>query len=213
VRLPVASVTVAIPDPDALSPFTSLIADEVNTKHVNLTDDITSFGDVVLTVLPSVLGPRLGPDVQKVIKAVRAGDWTRTSDGAVSVLDRRLAGDEYSLRLVPRDPDRARALPGEDGLVVLDTDVTPELAAEGLARDVVRLVNQARKAADLHVSDRIRLSLVAPDDVWAAVEAHKSYVAAETLAVEVLRVDALVDGHRLELHDGRQLRIGLAPAD
>ncbi len=213
VRLPVASVTVAVPDPGALSPFTGLIADEVNAKHVELTDDIAGYGEVVLTVVPSVLGPRLGPDVQKVIKAVRAGDWARTGDGAVTVLDRTLAHDEYSLRLVPRDQERARALPGEDGLVVLDTDITPELATEGLARDVVRLVNQARKAADLHVSDRVRLSLVAPDDVWTAVDSHKSYVAAETLAVEVLRVEALVDGQRLELHDGRQVRIGLAPAD
>ncbi|MBW3614589.1 MAG: isoleucine--tRNA ligase [Actinobacteria bacterium] len=213
VRLPVASVTVAVPDPTALAPFADLIGDEVNAKHVELTDQIAAHGDVVLAVVPSVLGPRLGPDVQKVIKAVRSGDWVRSSDGAVTVLDRVLADDEYTLRLVPRDQERARALPGNDGLVVLDTDITPELAAEGLARDVVRLVNQARKAAGLHVSDRVRLSLVVPDDVWAAVEGHRSYVAAETLATEVLRVDALVEGQRLELHDGRPLRIGLALAD
>ncbi|MBW3556641.1 MAG: isoleucine--tRNA ligase [Actinobacteria bacterium] len=213
VRLPVAAVTVAVADPSALAPFADLIADEVNAKRVELTDEIAAHGDVVLSVAPAVLGPRLGPDVQKVIKAVRAGDWSRSSDGGVTVLDRTLAEDEYSLRLVPRDQERARSLPGDEGLVVLDTDITPELAAEGLARDVVRLVNQARKAAALHVSDRVRLSLVVPDDVWSAVQDHRSYVAAETLATEVLRVDALVEGHRLELHDGRPVRIGLALAD
>jgi isoleucyl-tRNA synthetase len=79
-----------------------------------------------------------------------------------------------------------------------------------LARDVVRLVNEARKDAGLDVSDRVRLTLEVADDVWAAVEAHRDYVAAETLAVELLRVEKLAAGHRGELPDGRAVRIGVA---
>ena len=68
---------------------------------------------------------------------------------------------------------------------MLDTDVTPELAAEGLARDVVRVVQQARREADLNVSDRITLTVEASDDVTAAVEATETFVASETLATSV----------------------------
>ncbi|MEA3076707.1 MAG: isoleucyl-tRNA synthetase [Actinomycetota bacterium] len=215
VRLPIASVTVAARDASSLAAFVDLIAEEVNAKSVSLSDDVASHGDLVLQVVPAVLGPRIGPEVQKVIKAVRAGEWSRLPDGSIDVpaLGRALADDEFSLRLEPRDPSTTRALPGNDGLVVLDTVVTPELEVEGLARDVVRLVNQARKETGLHVSDRVRVSLHVHDDVWAAVEAHLDYVKAETLAHAVMRVPELVDGHRLELSDGRAAHIGVVKDD
>ncbi len=94
--------------------------------------------------------------------------------------------------------------------MLLDTTTTPELEAEGLARDIVRLVNQARKDSGLHVSDRVRVTLVVPDDVAVAVGTHADYVAAETLALEVMVVDRLSTGHRLELPDGRHVHVGVA---
>ena len=209
VRLPIASMTVAATDAASLTEFTELIADEVNAKAVHLTDDVAAHGDLVLQVVPAVLGPRLGPDVQKVIKAVRAGNWARASDGSITVGDHTLAEGEFLLRLQPKDAETARALPGNDGLVVLDTTSTPALAAEGLARDVMRLVNQARKDSGLHVSDRVRLRLVVPDDVWAAVEAHGENLRSETLAREVERVDDISDGHDLALPDARVMRIAV----
>ena len=73
----------------------------------------------------------------------------------------------------------------DGGFVVLDTTVTPELEAEGTARDVIRSVQQARRDAGLEVTDRIRLSLTADTETAQAVEAHRELIAAETLAVEV----------------------------
>ncbi|HUP86136.1 MAG TPA: isoleucine--tRNA ligase [Acidimicrobiales bacterium] len=209
VRLPISSVTVAAPGAASLEEFKALIAEEVNAKSVELTDDVATHGDLVLQVVPAVLGPRLGAAVQSVIKAVRAGQWTRDLDGNVVVGDHTLAEGEFSLRLEPKDDRTARALPGNDGLVLLDTTMTPELESEGLARDVLRLVNQARKEAALHVSDRVRVSLVVPDDVWAAVDAHLDNLKSETLADEVMRVEQLSNGHRLELPDERHVHIGV----
>ncbi|HEX4978610.1 MAG TPA: isoleucine--tRNA ligase [Acidimicrobiales bacterium] len=212
VRLPLRSLTVAVANSESLRPFVDLIADEVNVKTVILSDDVGAHGELVLQLVPSVLGPRVGADVQKLIKAVKSGEWLRTSDGRVVVGDRTLADDEYTLRLVAADEVTTRVLPGNAGLVVLDVDVTPELAREGLARDVVRLANEARKEARLHVADRIRLLVeVAHDEVWEAVETFQDYVAAETLAVEVLRVPELTEGHRCTLPDGRALVLGVAP--
>ncbi|HVE47050.1 MAG TPA: isoleucine--tRNA ligase [Acidimicrobiales bacterium] len=212
VRLPLPRLTVAAPDAAALEPYRRLIADEVNVKEVELSADVGSVGSVVLQVVPGVLGPRIGGEVQKIIKAVKAGQWERTPDGAVSVAGRVLEPDEFVLRLVAADEQAGRALPGDEGLVVLDLAVTPELETEGLARDVVRLVNEARKDAGLHVSDRIRLVLDVPEDVAAAVEEHREHVMAETLAVE-LSFGKLAEGQRYELPDGRAVRIAVTLLD
>ncbi|MDQ3574045.1 MAG: isoleucine--tRNA ligase [Actinomycetota bacterium] len=208
-RLPLASLTFAGAEANRLEPFTNLVADEVNVKRVILSSDVEAEGELVLQVVPAVLGPRIGPDVQKIIKAVREGNWERHADGAVQVAGRTLADDEYSLHLSPHDQAAGRALPGGDGVVILDLDVSSELEAEGLARDVVRLVNEARREAGLHVSDHIHLVLDMPDDVAAAVETHRAYVMEQTLADELVLAGPISDARRGELPDGRALHIGL----
>jgi isoleucyl-tRNA synthetase len=215
VRLPLPSLTVAAADAERLAPFTSLIADEMNVKEVQLSTDVAAAGQYVLQVVPAVLGPRMGPAVQQVIRAVRAGEWERQPDGSVVVGGHTLADDEYTLRLVPADEATTRALAGERGLVVVDTTATPEMEAEGLARDVVRLVQQARKDAGLHVSDRIHLVVDVGhhDDVHAALEAHRAWVAEQTLAPKLVLAGPISDGRRYELGDGRALHVGLHKLD
>jgi isoleucyl-tRNA synthetase len=187
VRLPLATLTVAHPDAKSLAPYTDLIADEVNVKTVEFVADPASVGTFELTVNPRLLGPRLGPRVQEVIRAVKAGDWASTGEG-VTAAGVELEPGEYELRLAvgsKTDLGSASAsgsLPDRAGLVALDTRVTAELAAEGTARDVVRTVQQARRDAGLSVSDRIRLTIGADGAVAEAVRAHAGFLAAETLA-------------------------------
>ena len=180
------SLTVAAPGAEALKPFVDLIADELNVKEVRLTTDVSQSASYDLQLLPAVLGPRVGSDVQQLIKAVRAGDWSRDGSGAVVVAGRRLAEDEYNLRLVAADETTSRALPGNEGLVVLDTSTNPALEAEGMARDVIRLVQMGRKEAGLHISDRIRLWLELPPEVGDAVQVNLERVTDQTLAVELV---------------------------
>jgi isoleucyl-tRNA synthetase len=215
-RQPLPRLTVASNDADALRHFVELIADEANVKAVELTTDVEGAGTLVLHVLPSVLGPRVGRDVQQILAAVRAGSWTRDGD-AVVVEGRVLEPDEYTLRLVPRDEATATALANDRGIVVLDTTITPELAQEGLARHLVRGINEVRRIEGLHVSDRIHLVLDPGhhDDVRAAIAAHHDAIAAETLAVEIdvaARDRPLAEGHRLELADGRVVHVAARPA-
>ena len=185
-RLPLRRLTVAAPDAGALAGLTDLIAEEVNVKEVTLTTDMAGHARFELTVLARAAGPRLGKDVQTVIRAVKAGDWTTGADGTVTAAGIDLLPTEYERRLVAADPAGSAALPGEAGVVVLDVEVTPELAAEGVARDVVRVVQQARREAGLDVSDRIVLRLTPGSaEVAAAVEAHQAFIASETLAVQV----------------------------
>ncbi len=212
VRLPLASLVIAHPEAKSLAPFTDLIADEVNVKTVELSPEVTSLGTFELAVNPRVLGPRLGARVQQVIRAVKAGEWTRAGD-RVTAAGIDLDPGEYELRLAaatllapggttpPRPP--AAALPGNAGLIALDTVVTPELAAEGAARDVVRIVQQARRDAGLSVSDRIRLTIGADGALAGAVRAHAGFVAAETLAVSLdVRPAGEVDAEPQAAGDG-----------
>jgi isoleucyl-tRNA synthetase len=184
VRLPLASLVIAHPDAKSLAPFTDLIADEVNVKAVELSDEVASLGTFELAVNPRLLGPRLGGQVQQVIRAVKAGEWTQSGE-RITAAGIELEPGEYELRLAATDAESTAALPGNTGLISLDTHVTPELAAEGTARDVVRVVQQARRDAGLAVSDRIRLTIGADGPVADAVRAHAGFVTAETLALSL----------------------------
>src|SRR5699024_8665624 len=129
VRLPLPGISVAGPEAAALAPYTDLIADEVNVKSVELTDDVDTHGTFELAVNARAAGPRLGKDVQTVIKAVKAGDWSEAADGTITAAGIALVEGEYTARLVAAEPDSTAALPGGAGLVVLGTAVTPALEA------------------------------------------------------------------------------------
>jgi isoleucyl-tRNA synthetase len=213
VRLPLARLTIAHPGADALAPFVDLIRDEVNVKEVTLSADPASLGTFELMVNPRVLGPRLGARVQEVIRAVKAGNVEHIGERAVAAGVELEAG-EYEVRLAAAHPESTAALPGSTGLVELDTAVTPELAAEGTARDVVRVVQQARRDARLAVSDRIRLTVGADGDVADAVRAHADFIARETLAVSVAVVaTADVTSSANAVGDGGSIRVAVEVAD
>jgi isoleucyl-tRNA synthetase len=209
VRLPLASLTVATAEAESLKPFVDLLVDEVNVKSVVFSDDVATYCRQVLTVVPRVLGPRVGKSVQQVIKAVKSGDWSLV-DGAPVAAGVTLQEGEYELKLVASDVEHSAPLPTGGGVVVLDTAVTPELAAEGLARDVVRVVQQARRDADLDVSDRIVLTVSASPEVTAALTTHREFVAGEVLADDVSFADGTLTGFSGEVGDGEPVTVAVA---
>jgi isoleucyl-tRNA synthetase len=213
VRLPLEALTVASPEAESLRPFVDQIADEVNVKEVRLSTELAEVGTFVLQLVPAALGPRLGKDTQKVLAAVRQGDWERAPDGSVVAGGVQLHEGEYTLKLAPADQRTTQALESQEGLVVLDLEVTPDLEAEGVARDVIRAVQTARRDAGLDVSDRIHLVLDLPDDAKAAVQRHKDFIAGEVLAREVVLAGPISNGRRAELNDGRHFHIGLHKVD
>jgi isoleucyl-tRNA synthetase len=185
VRLPLASLTVASPLASSLQNFLDIVKDEVNVREVLLTADVDAVASHELQVVPAVVGPRLGPNTQKVIVAVKKGEWTQDGE-TILVAGETLQPGEYALKLVTKSDSASAPLPGGAGVVLLDINLTPELEAEGLARDVVRAVQQARRDADLNVSDRIVLTLGVDDAVQAQLAPHEGLIAGETLAVEVV---------------------------
>ena len=197
-RQPLATLTVVVDDPSALAPYSELLAGELNVKAVDLRplDEgaAESFGiSQRLNVNARAAGPRLGKGVQAAIKAAKSGVWRLDGDEVVVTTpdgDVPLVEGEYELvTVVGTDSDApstvAAAVLPSGGFVVLDLALDDALLAEGYARDVVRDVQDARKAADLTVGDRIVLTLEVPADRLDAVAAHRELIAKETLAVEI----------------------------
>ena len=182
VRLPLPELTVAVENPDRLRPFAGLIADELNVKAVELTDDIAAHGRFDLTVNARAAGPRLGKAVQEAIKAVKAGLGALNADGTLTAGAVTLTADEYDSKLVAADPGCTAALPGGTGLVVLDDTVTPELEAEGWAKDRIRELQDLRKSSGLDVSDRITVVMAVPAERAGWADTHRDLIAGEILA-------------------------------
>ncbi|WP_029115543.1 isoleucine--tRNA ligase [Mycobacterium sp. URHB0044] len=207
VRLPLPKLTVAVENPETLRPFADLIADELNVKAVELTDDIAAYGRFELTVNARVAGPRIGKDVQAAIKAVKAGEGVVNADGTLTAGPATLLPEEYSSKLVAADPEFTAALPGGAGLVVLDGTVTEELEAEGWAKDRIRELQELRKATGLDVSDRISLVMSVPPERETWAQAHSDLIAREVLAT---RFEFGPPSDGTEIGDGVQVAIARA---
>jgi len=183
-RLPLPKVTLAGADAARMQPFVHLLQDELNVRQVAFADDITAFGSFRLQVDAKTLGPKLGPKMKDVLAATKSGAWKLAGQRA-EIGGAVLEPGEFTLQLVPREGITAAALSTNDMVLVLDTNVTPELEAEGTARDFVRLVQQARKDAQLHVSDRITLWIETDAATEAALRAHLAYMQEQVLATAV----------------------------
>ncbi|MBN9240576.1 MAG: isoleucine--tRNA ligase [Micrococcales bacterium 70-64] len=189
VRLPLARLTVSSSRTGWFDGVEGILRDELNVKAVSFlaAADPGDFGITKkLTVNARALGPRLGKQVQQVIQAAKAGQWVQTGASIVEVGGVELFEGEFDLELEASDESSAIAFLGDGGFVLLDTALTPELMAEGFARDVIRAIQDTRKAAGLDVSDRIVLTITG---------AHKADVGAlgvfaEMIATETLAVDA-----------------------
>jgi isoleucyl-tRNA synthetase len=207
VRLPLPKLTVAVEHPEGLRPFADLIADELNVKAVELTDDIDTYGRFELTVNARVAGPRIGKDVQAAIKAVKAGEGVVNPDGTLTAGPTTLLPEEYSSKLVAADPAFTVALPGGAGLVVLDGTVTEELEAEGWAKDRIRELQELRKSTGLDVSDRISVLIDVPAERAAWAKTHSDLIAREILATS-FEFGELSDG--ADIGDGVKASIAKA---
>jgi isoleucyl-tRNA synthetase len=204
VRQPLARAVVHVKgDPDAVAPLLNLAADELNVREVEFAESAEELAGWRARPNFRTLGPRLGPRVQEVARALAADDGalaSRLARGESVTVD---VGGEVAL--TPEDVELSQetetgwGVAAEGGVTVaLDLAVTPELRREGLARDLVRAVQEARKAAGLEVSDRIELAVDAVGEADRALEDHRAWVGGEVLATAIERgsAEAWSDAYR-----------------
>jgi len=197
-----------------------LVQDELNVKEITFVDDASSL--VTYRLLPDnkVLGPRFGQRFPAVRGALAALDPLATARRLRARLPVHLevAGEEVELSpnevLVREEPREGLAVASERSLTVaVDVTITPELVAEGQAREVVRRVQNKRKEAGLNLDDRIVTTYQAEGPLAEAIAAWQAFIAAETLSVE-LRAGppeerATVVEDRI---DGQLLKVGIRKA-
>jgi isoleucyl-tRNA synthetase len=194
-RQPLASATMGVRSPEeetAVRHQAEHLAQELNVKTIEVVRGEGAL--VVYTVRPVLprLGPRFGKQVPAIRAALLAADAGQVAARVHAGEPVVLTVDGETLALEAEDVEvMAQARPGlataeEGGYVVgISTAITEELRTEGLARDVVRRVQQLRKDSGLHISDRIHLVIESGPGVAAAVETWRDYVAGETLALSL----------------------------
>mgnify|MGYP000358915609 FL=1 len=203
-RQPLPEVLLRAPDADALAGvrrFEAAVADELNVKAVRYLDPTDPF--VAYDVKPNLplLGRRLGPRIPAVTQALAAMDGGAVAAAVGAGEPVRLEVDGEALELEPeavlleaRSPEGFAAVEDRGYLAALDVTVTPELRREGLARDAIRVVQNARKNAGFDVADRIEVAWSSDDpEVVQAIEAHAASIAEEVLAVALTRADGGAD--------------------
>ena len=209
VRLPLSRLQVVAANPEALRDYTALIASEVNVKSVEVLGVAESGlqSSQELTLNPKAFAPEVRKLTSALFQAQKSGQWRL--DGEAVVFDGvelggqpvRLTGEQFGLvTKVGAEPGTVADVLDSGTFVVLDTEVTEELEAEGYARDVIRAVQDARKNAGLDVADRIDLTLGVPADKLEWVKTHEQLIAGETLAVSV----------RVNSSSGKELEIAVA---
>jgi isoleucyl-tRNA synthetase len=161
----------------------ALIRDELNVKRVEFAQELSGAVRQRAEGNPKLLGPKYGKDYNRIRAALQAGYFAVLDDGRVQAEDFILEPDEVTLSLEPALGFAAAADRGV--LVVLDTQLSPELVTEGRARAAVRLIQDARKQAGFDVSDRINVRYTAADGAAEAFERHAAYISRETLATRL----------------------------
>ena len=205
VRQPLSVLKVAGGDVKGLE---SLIEDELNVKAVQFVADETELCDVSYKANFKTLGKKCGPKMKAVAAAIAA---MKAFTGAATIEGVELTAEDV---LVTRTP-KAGLVVASDGPVVvgLETALTPELVAEGLAREFVSHVQAMRKEADFEVTQRIRVTVEADDELKAAIEAHRAYATAETLAT-ALDFAACGDAPAVDLNGhAAKIRVVMAISD
>ncbi len=211
IRQPLDKITIYGTKEDDLEikDFADLIADELNIKMVAFSSELDIIASHKLNINFPVAGKRLGAKMKQVAGAARQGDWSEVG-GVVTSGGEVLEEGEYNILLEAKDNKGAQAISTNDMLVVLDLHISDELRAEGLARDVVRFIQQARKDADLNVADKIKVYIDASENVVSAIDINRSYICEQTLAESInasLSSSATYVAEN-EL-DGKKITIGL----
>lgn len=204
VRQPLSGLEIALGDqydPEILKDQTEIIQEELNIKTLKLIDDPKALATVIAKPNAKILGPKYGKDVQKMITEAKAGHFDRLPNGNIKVLEFELTPEEMEIAYMGNEGFNIETEAGI--LAALSTALTPELLREGVARDLVRQIQELRKAADYRVDDRITVALIGADSELLAK--FGDYIKAETLATQI--VTEMEDGDQFTELNGITIKV------
>ena len=219
VRQPLSKVLVVAPgQTEALEAMRDLIVDELNVKALEVAREAGELVTFRLLPVNKVLGPRFGrlfPQVRAALSALPDPAKAAAVLEAGRSLTLEVAGQTVELSpdevLVRTEAQAGLSVASEGGITVaLDTELTPELVAEGLAREVVRRVQTLRKEADLQLDDHIHTTYEADPDLSAVIAEWTGYIQAETLSDTLVAGPPPADAHTAHYTvDGHPLTVSI----
>jgi isoleucyl-tRNA synthetase len=187
VRQPLSRLTIIGKNTESLKDFENLIKDEINVKEILYEQDVEQHANYKLSINFAHLGKRLPNKVKDIIIANKQHQW-QFIDGNLIIIGERLHKDEFSLVLEPKnitknDKIGAKSLYNNSGVILLDLDITDALHDEGVARDLIRHIQQARKDGGFAVDDRINLEITGNDKLKEIVAQYQSFIEEQTLSL------------------------------
>ncbi len=189
VRLPLQSLVIIGKNASRIESYSDIITDEVNVKSLSSDDNIDEFADLKLQINFKKVGAKFGSKMKKIIEEARLNNFKIISNNKISICDIELKDDEFDLKLIPKKFDSNKyhieSLPTNDYLIKLDIEVTQDLEEEGVARDLVRIIQQNRKEADLDISDRIKLSFYGDEYLTKIITKYQKYICQQVLANDI----------------------------
>lgn len=194
VRLPLKSLTLIGKNSSRILPFKEIIADEINVKSVAVKEEIADLAELKLQVNFKKIGAKFGAKIKEITGAAKSGEWKKISENEVEIAGVKLVEDEFEIKLTTKNHDEKKfaiaALPTNDFLVQLDIEITKELEDEGIARDIIRAVQQNRKDADLDISEKIKLELSSTNPrILEVAKNFYAYICEQVLAENLHCVD------------------------
>jgi len=226
VRQPLARAVVVATDAEraAIETQSELIKSELNVKELEFVTDQSDLVSYLVKPNFRTLGPRFGKSMPQVAAAVAGLDpghvaETVEAGGEIGISidgkDHTLTADDLLMSMEPLEGYQVEAESGHAVALALELD--EDLIREGLAREIVHAVQNARKDAGLEITDRIALSLAGDRDLLDAAAAHEGYVTGEVLARSIElggdTAEAAAPGTPEVTIDGRQLKISVARVD
>ncbi len=184
IRQPLAQLTIVSSNYNILKKYFKLIEEEVNVKCVTISTDIDQHAEKKLKIHFPILGKRLPQKIKQIIEAVKDKNWQLTATQEILICDETLLATEFELVLEAFNI-QAVTIDSQDAIIILDTNITEDLELEGLTRDIVRAIQQARKEANFQISDRIILGISCDQKLASAIHLHNKYICSQTLCEEL----------------------------
>jgi isoleucyl-tRNA synthetase len=186
VRLPLKSIKIIGNDIGNLEKYSFLISDEINVKNVFFEENLEEVADFVLEVNLKILGAKYGEKLKEIMAGVKNKTWIKDGNN-IKIGSVVLEPTEFTLKLkAKKESPNIEPLPNNKMLIELDTNITKELELEGIARDLVRNIQQKRKEQDLELSDKINLIVKTGDEqMIEAIDLCGEYIKEQTLSLEL----------------------------
>ncbi|MBD5404980.1 isoleucine--tRNA ligase [bacterium] len=184
-RQPLSSMTIASPKEAILKPYSDIIKSESNVKDIVFTSDIDKYAKKLLYIYTPIVGKRLGRALAEIQKSAKANDYT-IENGICKIAGYELQGNEFEIRVEILGDINGKATSDNSAVVILDTNITPELSTEGIIRDFIRAIQEERKSRDYNVSDRIELSYYTSDkSIIDGIKKFESEISSTVLSTKI----------------------------